>query len=173
MLGKERKLKYIYYGFNGWVYSLCFIKKNEQTWKELRQVQWMNEIRHWKPILCPTILSKNCLVPRCKKQEKFNKKYQFVNEQYTYNGGLFIICYEEKNERNMGSVIIGKIRLTSKVNCQASFSADKYASAHSVLPTSPNISPGSSPFLILSVKIKLSYTTPQIHIPICNQAKPL
>lgn len=50
----------------------------------------MNEIKALETNPMPNILSKNCLVPRCKKQGKFNKKYQFVNEQYTYNGGLLL-----------------------------------------------------------------------------------
>lgn len=59
----------------------------------------MNEIKALETNLMPNILNKNCLVPRCKKQEKFNKKYQFVNEQYTYNGGLLLSCYEERKMR--------------------------------------------------------------------------
>ena len=50
----------------------------------------MNEIKAPETDSMPNILNKSCLVPRCKKQETFNKKYQFVNEQYTYNGELLL-----------------------------------------------------------------------------------
>lgn len=59
----------------------------------------MNEIKALETNLMPNILIKNCLVLRCKKQEKFNKKYQLVNEQYTYNGGFLLSCYEERKMR--------------------------------------------------------------------------
>ena len=57
----------------------------------------MNEIKALETDPMPNILNKNCLVPRCKKQKKFKKKYQFVNEQYTYNGGpLLSVLRKEK-----------------------------------------------------------------------------
>ena len=57
----------------------------------------MNEIKALETDPMTNILNKNCLVPRCKKQKKFKKNYQFVNEQYTYNGGpLLSVMRKEK-----------------------------------------------------------------------------
>ena len=61
----------------------------------------MNEIKAPETDSMPNILNKSCLVPRCKKQETFNKKYQFVNEQYTYNGELLLsVKRKEKWEKH-------------------------------------------------------------------------
>ena len=57
----------------------------------------MNEIKALEIDSMPSIPSKNCLVQRCKKQEKFNKKYQHVKEQCTNSDGhLLSIIREEK-----------------------------------------------------------------------------